>query len=72
MTEASSCTGELVELVDGAYKPIPLSPTADEPCWDCGVDPGGYHHPGCDMEACPRCGGQLISCDCWPEDAEPE
>jgi hypothetical protein len=25
---------------------------------------GGYHHPGCDMEICPRCGNQLITCDC--------
>ena len=33
-------------------------------CHDCNVAPGGYHHPGCDMESCPRCGGQLISCGC--------
>ena len=33
-------------------------------CHDCSVMPGGYHHPGCDVEECPRCGGQLISCFC--------
>jgi hypothetical protein len=33
-------------------------------CHDCNVSGGGYHHPGCDMEECPRCGGQLISCGC--------
>lgn len=33
-------------------------------CHDCGISKGGLHHPGCDMERCPRCGGQLISCDC--------
>lgn len=33
-------------------------------CHDCGVQPGGHHHPGCDWEECPRCGGQLITCDC--------
>jgi len=33
-------------------------------CHDCGVMPDGYHHPGCDIEECPRCGGQLISCRC--------
>src|SRR5678815_2525340 len=33
-------------------------------CHDCGAKPGELHSPGCDTERCPRCGGQLISCDC--------
>lgn len=33
-------------------------------CGDCGCAEGEFHSPGCDMERCPFCGGQLISCDC--------
>jgi hypothetical protein len=33
-------------------------------CHDCCAPVGGLHHPGCDVERCPRCSGQSISCDC--------
>ena len=39
-----------------------------EVCHDCNARIGEYHHPGCDMERCPKCGCQLISCNCHVED----
>ena len=33
-------------------------------CGDCGTKEGQLHILGCDMEGCPFCGNQLISCRC--------
>ena len=33
-------------------------------CHDCGAYDGEFHAFGCDMEVCPFCGKQLITCDC--------
>lgn len=33
-------------------------------CHDCGIKLGEFHHDNCDMEECPYCGHQLISCFC--------
>ncbi len=39
-------------------------------CHDCGIynKLGNIHHFGCDVERCPACGGQLISCSCTKEE----
>lgn len=33
-------------------------------CGDCGEPTGKNHLEGCDIERCPRCKGQLLSCNC--------
>ena len=38
-----------------------------ERCGDCHALEGENHELGCDLEQCPFCGGQLISCDCCYE-----
>lgn len=37
---------------------------ARDPCGDCSAARGQIHLHGCDIERCPVCGGQLISCGC--------
>jgi HEPN domain-containing protein len=42
--------------------------TPAEPCGDCAVLPGQLHVENCDVEECPRCFWQLITCGClWGE-----
>lgn len=31
-------------------------------CRDCNAGEGEPHHPGCDTERCPECGGQMLGC----------
>lgn len=47
-----------------AFYPLPF-------CHDCGAGEGCLHLPGCDMEVCPRCLGQLLFDFCWEGEAEP-
>jgi hypothetical protein len=40
----------------------------DAGCRDCGVVKGQLHVPMCDVERCPGCGDQLITCSCDVDD----
>jgi hypothetical protein len=51
----------------GGVAPSVVHETRTPLCDDCGIRTGGYHHPDCDMERCPKCGRQQISCGCWPD-----
>lgn len=45
---------------------IPAAYVMDPPegeCHDCDAKVGQLHDPGCDLEQCPLCGLQLISCE---------
>jgi hypothetical protein len=37
------------------------------PCGDCAVLAGQIHVPNCDMERCPICKGQFLTCGCLEE-----
>jgi hypothetical protein len=51
---------------------VPYGSGADDlkfpKCDDCGVQRGRLHLLGCDLEPCPRCGGQAITCECLYDD----
>jgi hypothetical protein len=80
MLATDSCDHKSIFLEGRDQEPIPygqerwwqdLGIAPAERCHDCNVAIGGYHHPGCDMEECPVCGGQLFVCDCEDETGQP-
>jgi hypothetical protein len=74
MLVAASCTADVLIIQQERFPRVrltrPIGP--DGRCGDCGVQSGGFHHLGCDIERCPRCHRQLISCGCCWVDEETE
>lgn len=71
MSTASTCSISRIAIGERTVVRLRLRRGRGEvpvPCHDCGVDPGGWHHLGCDAESCPLCRAQLISCNCGEPD----
>jgi hypothetical protein len=69
MLSADGCTDAPIVIDGESYSPIRHGSRWDMPrtknrCHDCYALPGHVHHHGCDMERCPACGDQSISCGC--------
>lgn len=71
MLRAAGCLGYTL-LCDGKrYSRIPAGESEFEKemmdwerCPDCHAKKGYFHHWGCDVERCPKCGMQILNCDC--------
>ena len=67
MTQTEQCNHPFIKLGFTTVRRDTSYYDIGEKCHDCGIvnKSGNLHHLGCDMELCPICNGQLISCGCW-------
>jgi len=66
--------GLFADVEGKEYKRIPYGSevyfdieTSHEYCPDCAAAVGEFHYELCDIEVCPKCGGQKLSCGCFLE-----
>jgi hypothetical protein len=74
MSESVPCTPHSLTVAGERFEPIAYGQETRyraygpwprfERCHDCWAPVSALHHDGCDVEECPLCHGQLISCDC--------
>ena len=67
MTGSVTCTLRYIQLGDEFFERNTVYFDVNKKCHDCGIinKDGNIHHYGCDMERCPRCEGQMLSCGCY-------
>ncbi|MFW6323632.1 MAG: hypothetical protein ACOC0U_01085 [Desulfovibrionales bacterium] len=76
MRFAETCTCDEIMIGSVWFRRIPYGREVSgwavdfERCPRCNVEEGGMHHPGCELDECPRCRNQYISCACTDEEDE--
>lgn len=64
MKDALGCAWYNLKIDGEEYERARYEGDLGDHCPDCGTPTGHYHHAGCDIEACPKCRCQMISCGC--------
>jgi hypothetical protein len=68
MLTAKSCLAPYIKIGTKLYQRVTNYHDINKRCHDCGIVNGNIHHFGCDIERCPKCGDQLIGCNCNKKD----